>query len=319
MPSGKLIDWQYLRDNYIEPGTPIEDPILDDPEFRLIFHPSPRQLGVRLLIADGKELPKAGELQNVSVSRVQIAGRSYAQVLTDAIHLFPTIYALIEDVLRRIEAGEKDCVVALANSLRNFEALVARAGGISREETVGLYGELLVLESLLRAGKADAKAWIGANRQSHDFRLSTLELEVKTTTSNNRHHYVHGLNQLTPSPGHDLHVVSIRLSSPGSGAGRSLDELIDDLLATMSGNEEAVQYFSNELDKTSYARGNHECTVAYQLAADLMQVSIGKDFPIVNHSRLEEMLGGSAAGRVMRLDLLINLEGLGTKLIPAML
>jgi hypothetical protein len=56
--------------------------------------------------------------------------------------------------------------------------------------------------------------------------------------------------------------------------------------------------------------------VAYQLAADLMKVSIGNDFPVVNQSRLEAVLGDAAAGRVLRVDFLLNLEGLGTKFIP---
>jgi Putative PD-(D/E)XK family member, (DUF4420) len=316
VPLGKLLDWQYLRDHYIDPGTPIEDPILDDPEFRLIFHPSPKQLGVRLRIADGQELPKTGELRNVAVSRVQIAGQSFAQVLTGSVQLFPTIYALIGDVLRRIEAGEKDGVLALANSLRNFEALVARGNGISRDEVVGLYGELLVLESLISAGRADASAWIGANQQCHDFRLSTLELEVKTTTSNTRHHFVHGLNQLNPSPDHELFVVSIRLGAPGSGAGRSLDELVANLSATLSGNEDGTRYFKNELEKTRYEHGKHECTVAYQLAADPTMISIGREFPAMNQDQLAKLLGASAAGRVIRLDLLLNFEGLGVKFVP---
>jgi hypothetical protein len=316
VPLGKLIDWQYLRDHYIDPGTPIEDPILDDPEFRLIFHPSPKQLGIRLRIADGQELPKTGELRNVTVSRVKIAGQSFAQVLTDSVPLFPTIYALIGDVLRRIDAGEKDSVLALANSLRNFEALVAKANGISRDEAVGLYGELLVLEALISAGMVDVRSWIGANHQCHDFRLSTLELEVKTTTSNSRHHFVHGLNQLNPSPDHKLFVVSIRLGAPGSGLGRSLDDLVDTLTATLSGNEDSARYFKNELEKTRYERGKHECTVAYQLAADSTMISIGKEFPAVNQDHFQKMLGASAAGRVIRVDLLLNFEGLGVKFDP---
>jgi hypothetical protein len=316
VPLGKLIDWQYLRDHYIDPGIPIEDPILDDPEFRLIFHPSPKQLGVRLRIADTQGLPKTGELRNVTVSRVRIAGQSFAQVITDSVQLFPTIYALIGDVLRRIEAGEKDSALALANSLRNFEALVAKANGISREEAVGLYGELLVLEALLNARRADVRAWIGANQQCHDFRLSTLELEVKTTTSNARHHFVHGLNQLNPSPDHELFVVSIRLGNPGTGAGRSLDELVENLSATLSGNGDSTRYFKNELEKTRYERETHECTIAYQLAADPMLISIGKEFPAINQGHLERVLGASAAGRVMRLDLLLNFEGLGVTFIP---
>lgn len=316
MPLGKLIDWQYLRDHYIDPGTPIEDPILDDPEFRLIFHPSPKQLGIRLRIADGQELPKTGELRNVAVSRVKIAGQSFAQVLTDSVPLFPTIYALIGDVLRRIDAGEKDNVLALANSLRNFEALVAKANGISRDEAVGLYGELLVLEALISAGKVDVRAWIGANHQCHDFRLSTLELEVKTTTSNTRQHFVHGLNQLNPSPDHELFVVSIRLGNPGSGPSRSLDDLVDSLTATLSGNEDSARYFKNELEKTRYERGKHECTVAYRLAADSKMISIGKEFPAVNQDHFQKTLGASAAGRIIRVDLLLNFEGLGVKFDP---
>jgi hypothetical protein len=269
-----------------------------------------------LRIAEGRGLPKTGELRKVSVSKVKIGAHSYAQVLTDSSQLFPSIYALIGDVLRRVEAGQTDCLVALADSLRDFEALLAKAVGISREEAVGLYGELLVLESLIGAGKVGAKAWIGANKQSHDIRLEAVELEVKTTTGNNRHHFVHGLNQLAPTPGHELHVVSVRLGSPGSGAGRSLDELVDSIFASVSGDEEAREYLKAELGKTPYERGKRECTVAYQLAADLMKVSIGNDFPVVNQSRLEAVLGDAAAGRVLRVDFLLNLEGLGTKFIP---
>lgn len=316
MAGGKLIDWNYLRDQYISRGTPIEDPILDDPEFRLIFHPDPQQLGVRLQLASGQDAPQTGQLRNISVGKVQIAGRSYAQVMTGSEGLFPSIYALIGDVLRRIEEGERDCLRALAQSLQNFETLVAKATGISREEAIGLYGELCVLEAVSKSGAGDAKAWIGSNRQSHDFRIGSVEYEVKTTSSNVRHHIVHGLNQLTPSPGHSLFLLSIRLGLAGSGAGRDLDRLVSDLKDSFAVKRDDAEYFDDELRKSPYKPGHYECTVAYQLAAPIMRIAIGPEFPIVNPARIADVFGQPAAARVLNMQLFLNLEGLGVEFTP---
>lgn len=314
--SRELIEWEYLRDNYLLPGVPIEDPILEDPEFRLVFHPNPKQFGVRLRLDAGEELPQVSQLRNITVSKVQIDDKAYVQVLTGSEELFRAIHALIGETLYRIKEGEKDCLHALGLSLASFEALVAKATGISREAALGLYGELWVLESLARSGKADAKAWIGPLREPHDLRIGAMELEVKTTGANARHHVIHGLNQLNPSPGHDLSLVSIRLGSPGSGAGRSLDRIVADLHDLFSARSEDAKQFRDTLKESQYERGQYECTVAYQLAAPPMEISVGSDFPIVDPGRLSEVLGKDAAGRVLDMRLVVNLEGLGVQFTP---
>lgn len=310
-PSPDLIAWRTLRDNYIDRSVPIEQVLMRSPEIRLIYDPGARRLGMRLRLDPARKWPSLGVLRNVTTRPVLVSGVNYAEVSTSSYDLFRAIYLLMSDVLLRLAEGEQDGLKALELSLDDFESLVAKSGQISKEKAIGLFGELWVLHALLEAESAGAKAWIGANRESHDFRLGSLELEVKTTTSNVRRHSIHGLNQLSPTPGHDLELVSIRIGSSGAGSGRTVNSLIADIRAYLEADHSSLQSFNQSLANFGYDCEHAECLVSYQLAATPMVIGIGSDFPVVSYEWLSNALGSAPSSRIRDVDLTLDLEGLG--------
>ena len=132
-----------------------------------------------------------------------------------------------EEVLELIGSGHAPGDAGCA-ALQQWRELLAKPPGskLSQQALVGLFGELEVLETILRLG-GSLEYWTGWNRDHCDFRLPHLVIEVKSTTSSDyRRVRIHGLSQLAdPEDGSDLVLVLRRLES--STDGRSVPELID--------------------------------------------------------------------------------------------
>lgn len=316
MALGNVIDWEILRDNYLSNDVPLEHPILEEPELRLIFDVNPKRLGVRLGVESAAEWAWNRQLRNVTVRRVMIEGKAYVEALTDSPTLFRSIYALVGDLVRRVGEGERNCLRLLEVCLADFGALAARQIEVARERALGLYGELYVLKSLIEARVGRVNSWIGPLNEVHDFRIDHRELEVKTTASSVREHIVHGQNQLCPSPGCELHIVSLRLGLAGSGEGCSVDDLVTSLRASLSKTSADQARFEQLLRELGYAAGHIECSVPYKLVAPVQDIVIGRDFPEFGPSQITSAFGIESAGRVRDLRIQINLEGLGCEFAP---
>lgn len=307
----ELIGWRQLRASYIEPGTPFEQSLVDDPRLSLVYDPSPGRLGLRLRLSESHPSVRLGPFRNVVVRTVLFSGVPHVEVLTDAPDLFRPIYALISDVLSRVADGETNCLRALELSLEDFETLLSSSIQITKERVIGLYGELWVLQQLLCKQIAPLSCWIGADRQSHDFRMDTLELEVKTTVANIRRHVIHGLNQLSPTPGRSLCLVSIRLGSAGSNVGESLNDLVDKVRSGLRSDSTALTQFDSVLNTVGFDPDHSECTARYTLAAPAMAIAVGIEFPALSHAWLATAVGDGAATRIRNVELNLDLEGLG--------
>jgi hypothetical protein len=138
------------------------------------------------------------------------------------------IYPVLCAVVDRVQLKSETFAQAVAHVLTGLSEILAGRGGLSLPKQIGLFGELTVLLAL--AAHTDAmhavNAWRGPDREEHDFGLTTSDLEIKTTISEKRSHWINGLNQLARSPGRPLYVVSIQLTAPGVGSGASLAELV---------------------------------------------------------------------------------------------
>ncbi|MBK6456063.1 MAG: PD-(D/E)XK motif protein [Gemmatimonadetes bacterium] len=102
-----------------------------------------------------------------------------------------------------------------------FSHLFEQTPLLSTERQIGLLGELLFLERLMsRIGSDAVDAWMGPLAEPHDFRVGSREYEIKTTTASHRVHTVHGTEQLVPSLGCSLSVISILVGPPGTAKAR---------------------------------------------------------------------------------------------------
>lgn len=169
--------------------------------------------------ATGPE-PDVDTLSRVSLSTEELDDGPWFVLTVDARDAHLEAYSLLAAVVDDLASG-RPFHVAVARSLTSFRDLLAGRGRLSEERTLGLIGELLVLEHLLGvSGEATAVgAWLGPAAEEHDFVLADLDAEVKTTLSERRSHIIGSEMQLQTSPARPLWLVSIQLTRAGTAAG----------------------------------------------------------------------------------------------------
>lgn len=120
---------------------------------------------------------------------------------------------------------------AMISRIRAWQAFMKRDsdGVLSKEEEIGLFGELLVLQNLLDDGVSEFDAldsWAGPDDGLHDFLLGDGAIEVKTTLAPAGFiARVSNLDQLDDSLHQPLFVAAVRLAQLPEGA--TLPEVID--------------------------------------------------------------------------------------------
>jgi len=124
--------------------------------------------------------------------------------------------------------------LATVEALRRWRSLfsdTAATPGLDRQRLVGLIGELLILEEVLRLDTGRRlDAWVGPLGGVHDFRRGRTALEVKSTmVREGRVVPVSGIAQLEAPEEGTLHVAHLRLAS--DPAGNTLPETVDRILA----------------------------------------------------------------------------------------
>ncbi len=137
--------------------------------------------------------------------------------------LFATICA---DVVAA--ASQPDQNAALAQFLARLDAwrqfLRDRRDGLSRMETVGLIGELLILERLIEADRDCLASWQAPLDGLHDFQRDGHALEVKTGLGPASAIMISRLDQLDTAVVRRLNLLHVRLIE--SPTGRSLRDII---------------------------------------------------------------------------------------------
>ncbi len=151
--------------------------------------------------------------------------------------MFAEGYAILCLVADRIQLAGRSVSVAVTETIHMLGKLLRGHGSISPEREVGLFGELVTLRSLINYPDAEGAVggWLGPSAEEHDFSLREIDLEVKTTLSEGRAHWISSLTQLVPSMGKPLWLVSHQLTAAGPDQGRTLAELISEVRAALNG------------------------------------------------------------------------------------
>jgi hypothetical protein len=137
--------------------------------------------------------------------------------------LFATICADV--VAAAAQAGTADALdqfLARLGAWRQF--LRERRDGLSRSETVGLMGELLVLEQVLAANPNSLAVWQSPNDGLHDFLSNGHALEIKTGLGPSSSITISALDQLDTTGLRQLDLLHVRLVEAPNG--RSLRDII---------------------------------------------------------------------------------------------
>ena len=135
---------------------------------------------------------------------------------------------LVEQVLVGVELKPSRPFAVARSVLERWRGLFKAGPVLSESAIIGLFGELLVLEELVRQGVGGVALWTGPTGSAQDFHGQGWALEVKTTAApEGRTFRVHGAAQLDPV-GCELFLVWQRLEPAPDG--RSLNEVVAGLL-----------------------------------------------------------------------------------------
>lgn len=167
----------------------------------------------------------------------------------------PELFAMMaEDVVRMLEsgtAGEEGLIYRFLARIRAWQDFMERhrEGVLSPEGELGLFGELVLLESLIVAGMSAGNVldgWQGPMDGLQDFRLGSGGIEVKTTLSAAGFPAtITSLEQLDDSLCRPLFLAAVRLGLDATGI--SLPDMAGVIREKLRGNQSALDTFEVRL------------------------------------------------------------------------
>ncbi len=191
-----------------------------------------------------------------------------------------TIAAIMDRLHDKNPAGDFSTasLLGILDDVRTI--LESQPPGPSKEEAVGAWGELVILETLVRRAKDPAsqsrllRSWESRRegRDILDFRFKEAEvvMEAKTTLGRRIHHFQSYGQVTTPSGYREGYLSSVSLEEPHSRGGRSCADLVRSIRESFLGGEDAKKTLNAQLDLKIETRGN-ECTdsrFTFDLAGD---------------------------------------------------
>lgn len=171
----------------------------------------------------------------------------------------PALFAVLaRDLLDSLGACPDEAValLTLVERLRDWQRFMKRTQGgeLSREEEIGLFGELVFLEILLRSGFSPRQVllgWLGPEGAAQDFDLGAGAVEVKTVVSKAGFPArISSLEQLDDETCPSLFVAAVRLVS--DPAGEALPERVSRLRGLLGSDTSIARFFEKRLADAGY-------------------------------------------------------------------
>lgn len=161
-----------------------------------------------------------------------------------------------------------------------------------------------------RLGPSAVDSWLSPLHQPHDFRLHSREFEVKTTVSPRRIHTIRGAEQLAPSEGCSLYLVSVLLAPPGVGPGFSLGDKVAEVVRTLSGVPTRQARFTAAVEARGFRESdNAHYSRRFTGRRPMGLVEVNESFPVISRRTIQLALGRLAT-RVESLRYDVNVDGL---------
>ncbi len=159
---------------------------------------------------------------------------------------------LVEALVAGASIGRVRLVQNVLAKWRRFWSGVNQ-GVLSKEQQLGLFGELWFLSRWLCPSVGTAKAlqmWRGPAGSRNDFEVQGMGIEVKTTGRVDAAHVIHGLDQLLEPPGGVLFLYSLTVRDEASGTD-CLPKVVNEVRGRLAEDYQALLQF----DAAVYAAG----------------------------------------------------------------
>jgi hypothetical protein len=186
------------------------------------------------------------------------------------------------EIVDAIVAQERDPWKAVGATIRAWQsAWKPVRQEIDKKVQVGLFGELLVLRTLIIPvlGPAAVSQWSGPDFERHDFVGERLHIEVKTTRRSRAEHEISRIDQLRVPAGCQLLFVSIQLEQ-SIGGNETLATEVDAVIDLLRGDAAALDEFMTKMVEMGWSeetRNSGELLRFFVRGADVYTVD--EDFP----------------------------------------
>ena len=283
-------DSRYLTDTALDefmssgPKTAVRIPGV--PEVQLVFL-SGAEGGVALRVAwDGATAPDLSDYEHLSASVVRAGEQAWAELLIDDPDVFRRALPVVWRIADRIQLEQVSFAEAVFATLTDFRELLEGASVLSSDREVGLFGELTVVDCLVSTlnGAQAIAAWRGPNGDEHDFDLGSGDLEVKSTLMEKRVHWIGSLSQLEPTPGRNLWLLSIQLTT-GLVDALTIADLVAKLRSRLVGTD--LKSFEKKLYSAGW-RDEYRATTRrrFRLRSAPLLLPVDEAFPALTWRRM---------------------------------
>lgn len=178
--------------------------------------------------------PKGNGNLSVTLSRYNVSGSMVLFVDVMCINrALDSVFAeLADEVVHRVADGHAPAD-AVEGTIADFRDLLKNPASpeIPEERIVGVIGELLVLQRLVRVSPRAVESWTGPYEQRHDFRRGNRAIEVKTSSRADATLVtISGGEQLAAPEAGSLLLVHVKIERAEGGAlcvARLVSEITD--------------------------------------------------------------------------------------------
>jgi hypothetical protein len=296
-------------EEYVATGTKAAVPLEGAPRAMLVVD-APQELLSLEVSWNGEEPPAPSQYVHISTGVIYRDEAAWSTLTVHGKRFFAEAYPLLRSVADLVQIEGADFSSAVRTSLAAYHELLVSTAGMPIREEIGLVGELLVLSHLIdEVGPSDAlAAWRGGDQtEEHDFGLAADDLEVKTTTSEARRHWIGSLGQLRPTPDRALWLMSIQVTAAGAGDGFRLPDLV--AAAENKLLPGAAATFRDRIGRTNYAPTQpHDTYRLLRLRTAPACFEVSDDFPRLDDELLDR--GGADRSRIEEVSYSILLDGL---------
>ncbi len=216
---------------------------------------------------------------------------------------------ILKEILTIYDTTDLDLSNSLAlviSKWRHFLS-VPKLGILNEDEIIGLIGELVFIEHIIRNIDIQLlKNWT-ADRGEEDFILGKTIIEIKTTRKEKHEHIINGIDQLIVNGSTDKYILSILLNPSDSPNDLSLPIIISECVNLISNSPELLDLFYQKLKSRKYdiRDSMHYDNFIYKiLRTGLFEVN--EEFPKLTTKELSQPLNP----RISKVRYLLDMEGL---------
>lgn len=275
-------------DDYLAVGVPAIVPIEGDPPLWLIIDPTKARIAIRAFLDIAGEIPNLEQYKYLQAITGTDSNGHWVEFAAYGRSTIRQAYPLLVAVADRVQLNNDPFGTAIERVISAFRDLLSSLSRLSEIGEVGLYGELVVLDHLVGSiGEyAAVTSWKGPKFEEHDFGLSNLDIEVKTTTSEERRHMISSLTQLEASANRALWLVSIQLTT-GGAAGTTLSTMVDNISERLINLEVKAQYFDKLRHNGWRKEESHLYQRIFNIRSQLKAYMITSTFPAITSTLFE--------------------------------